>query len=353
MGRDSFWGRPSPDEWSPEETQPEIEAVTIDALPEELGPPFGPPKELPWVDHSESDFVSAEDGDPAWSEVTPGPYEPSSLSEQRWDDRVSPRRGPTDEEDAPLAVESLSFMEEHTFDGWIEAEQVSPEPETFVPESRPATTLDQLQEAVRRADGRRSGRFRRAAATSVENPRAEVDRVQITREEAADPAERPRAPKASGPGISESVALNYPLMLSLLAHPEEVLSGPPPPASSERPAVPGTFIPRPPPPPPQPEPTELDRMLSLMADGLLVGEDEEGGTEVRVTLKDEFFAGTELRIRLSKGQVKAVLVPPSRIIYWQLGGELHQLRDRLEARGLRVAELELSDPSSKTSARLI
>ena len=85
-------------------------------------------------------------------------------------------------------------------------------------------------------------------------------------------------------------------------------------------------------------------MLALMADGLLVGEGDDGSTEIRVTLRDEFFAVTELRISIQEGRISAVLVPPNRQVYWQLGGEADQLRNRLESRGLRVSELSVQEP---------
>ena len=81
-----------------------------------------------------------------------------------------------------------------------------------------------------------------------------------------------------------------------------------------------------------------------MADGLFMGSGPEGATEIRITLKDELFEGTELRISLDDGKIAATLVPPSREVYWQLGGEAHRLRDRLEERGLRVSELKVLEP---------
>ncbi|MEL7367974.1 MAG: hypothetical protein AAFN74_03610 [Myxococcota bacterium] len=135
----------------------------------------------------------------------------------------------------------------------------------------------------------------------------------------------------------------YPKMLALLkdqsvaARPGRIEPDTPPP-------VPGTFFPAPREPMEQPEPTDLDRMLLTMAEGLLIGETEDGHTEVRVTLKDEFFAGTELRIISGDGKVKAVLVPPDRDIYWQLSSSIEDLKARLSGRGLDVEDIELLDP---------
>lgn len=85
-------------------------------------------------------------------------------------------------------------------------------------------------------------------------------------------------------------------------------------------------------------------MLACMAEGLLVGSNEDGHTEVRITLRDEFFAGTELRISTASGQVTAVLVPPDRETYWLISGRIDELRTRLAERGLRIAELKVANP---------
>ncbi|MEL6184651.1 MAG: flagellar hook-length control protein FliK [Myxococcota bacterium] len=158
--------------------------------------------------------------------------------------------------------------------------------------------------------------------------------------------ERRMRARADAPPQPTSHSRRYPRFRALLRHPERVPDGSEPIPEPRPPPVPGTFIPNPPPPPPRTEPTELDAMLALMADGLFIREGEDGATEVRVTLRDEYFAGTELRIGLEAGRVRATLVPPSREVYWQLSGEAHQLRDRLEQRGLRVSELSVLEPST-------
>ena len=152
----------------------------------------------------------------------------------------------------------------------------------------------------------------------------------------------PSPPHRKGPNPSRQ----YPRMRALLSNPERVPGGSRPIAPYRPPPVPGTFIPRPPPPPPRPKRTELDGLLAVMADGLLIGEGEGGASEIRVTLRDEFFAGTELRISLLEGRVSAKLIPPNREVYWQLGGEAGELRLRLEERGLRVSQLEVLEPDS-------
>ncbi len=108
--------------------------------------------------------------------------------------------------------------------------------------------------------------------------------------------------------------------------------------------MPGSFFPAAREPLPKAEPTDLDGLLSVMAEGLLIGEGPDGGSEVRVTLKDEFFAGTELRISINEGRIFASLYPPSRDIYFQLNGQSDALRLRLEERGLRVSSLEVMAP---------
>ena len=154
-------------------------------------------------------------------------------------------------------------------------------------------------------------------------------------------------PAAAGPGDlgrrSTGGPRRYPQMLALLEdqsvarRPGRVTVAAPPP-------VPGTFFPAPREPMEHPEPTDLDQMLLTMAEGLLIGESPDGGTEVRVTLKDEFFAGTELRISTGGGKVRAVLVPPDRHVYRELNASLDELKRRLTGRGLDVEDIELVDP---------
>ena len=154
-----------------------------------------------------------------------------------------------------------------------------------------------------------------------------------------------RVPKTSRhpPSKSTKTRRQYPRMLALLKdstvaeRPGRLTPDLPPP-------VPGTFFPAPREPMERPEPTDLDQMLATMAEGLLIGETPDGQTEVRVTLKDEFFAGTELRIAVGEGKVHAVLVPPSRDVYWQLNASLDGLKDRLTQRGLAVEDIELVEP---------
>jgi hypothetical protein len=92
------------------------------------------------------------------------------------------------------------------------------------------------------------------------------------------------------------------------------------------------------------EASGLDAMLESMAEGLLVGSDGRGGSQMQVTLRDEFFRGTELRIAVESGEVRAQLVPPDRDTYRLLSSELHRLRGMLEERGLRVGALEVVEP---------
>ena len=161
-----------------------------------------------------------------------------------------------------------------------------------------------------------------------------------------------RATKARAEGLRGTIGAprvtppperRYPRMRALLRDPDLVPFGCEPPARGA-PPVPGTFFPAPREPLERPAPADLDAMLTTMAEGLLIGENRAGQTEVRVTLKDEFFAGTELRIAVGGGEVCAVLVPPDRDIYWQLNANLEELRARLSARGLRVTEIRVAEP---------
>lgn len=152
------------------------------------------------------------------------------------------------------------------------------------------------------------------------------------------------------PGVSASATRaprppskerSYPKMRALLGSPEAVPYGN---ASPKPPPVPGTFFPAPRVPIKKAEPADLDELLRTMADGLMIGETPSGHTEVRVTLKDEFFAGTELRIQVGDGEVEATLVPPDREIYWQLNGNVEALKARLEEKGLRVTRVTVVEP---------
>jgi hypothetical protein len=163
------------------------------------------------------------------------------------------------------------------------------------------------------------------------------------------PSPRATAPSSqpSGPAAPHADRA-YPMMRALLKSPDEVPYGVDPPRSRRAQPVPGTFFPtvrrdRDRPIAPQ-DPADLDDLLATMAEGLLIGESPSGGTEVRVTLRDEFFAGTELRITMNDGRVRAVLVPPDRGTYLTLNGNIDDLRLRLEARGLRVEELRVAEP---------
>lgn len=150
------------------------------------------------------------------------------------------------------------------------------------------------------------------------------------------------------PAVTSPGERRYPKMRALLANPDQVPHGSAPPKRTRAPAVPGTFFPaqrrEAVPARPRGHPADLDEMLSTMAEGLLIGEDASGQTEVRVTLRDEFFAGTELRIVAGRGRVRAVLVPPDRSTYLTLNGNLDELRQRLEARGLQIEELRVAEP---------
>jgi hypothetical protein len=140
----------------------------------------------------------------------------------------------------------------------------------------------------------------------------------------------------------------YQQMRALLKNPEKIPYGTAPISKPKPPPVPGTFIPagkREKEPPPAPSsPADLDQMLATMAEGLLIGEDANGHAEVRVTLRDEFFAGTELRIKMGEDGVSAILVPPDRSTYLTLNGNVDDLRIRLESRGLRVSQIRVAEP---------
>jgi len=89
---------------------------------------------------------------------------------------------------------------------------------------------------------------------------------------------------------------------------------------------------------------EADGMLQEMAEGLLVGGDGAGNSEIRVTLGEEFFGGTELHIQHTPEGLIAILRPPDRETYRVLASELPRLRVQLEERGLRVSNLRVEEP---------
>lgn len=144
-------------------------------------------------------------------------------------------------------------------------------------------------------------------------------------------------PKAEAEAASTlrrtSTPRHYPKMQALLQEPPR-----------ERQVVLGSFIPRPPPPPKRPE-LDLEQLLSAMADGLLVGEAPGGGTELRVALRDEFFAGTELRVLCVDGTTKAILHAPNHTVARQLEKRREDLQLRLSELGLYQSsvEVKLSD----------
>jgi len=138
----------------------------------------------------------------------------------------------------------------------------------------------------------------------------------------------------------DPLARRYPLFWALLRNPEQAVQ----PKVKRPPPVPRTFFPAPRVPLERAAPEDLDTLLATMAEGLLIGESADGGTEVRVTLKDEFFAGTELWISVGGGEISATLVPPDRQVYWTLNAHAEELAERLGARGLRVAKVEIREP---------
>lgn len=91
-------------------------------------------------------------------------------------------------------------------------------------------------------------------------------------------------------------------------------------------------------------PADLDGLLTEMAEGLLIGTSPTGGTQVRLTLNDDFLAGTEIVIEVKEKKVHAEFIPPDRETYWRIEPESARLQQMLEARGLRVQELSVRFP---------
>lgn len=273
--------------------------------------------------------VMAEDPGP---EITPS-FAPTPLSQIE----VTPSFAPE-----PAEIEEVEEIEEYLGDGPFASPVDSPPP-----------TIDRFTREMQQHPPAAAGRHPPASRLTQDRTVGVDQSIRFERKPAMRratpvPAAPPRA-RTSGPAApakpkSKKIPRRYPKMLALLSDPDHVPLGNEAPVPEPMPAVPGTFFPAARPPRPQPAPADLDGLLATMAEGLLIGETPDGHTEVRVTLKDEFFAGTELRITLGAGSLSATLVPPDREIYWQLAGNIDALRERLTDRGLSVTEIKVADP---------
>ena len=134
-------------------------------------------------------------------------------------------------------------------------------------------------------------------------------------------------------------------MMSLLQDPLEIESGRTSNISSS-PPVPGTFFPTSSKKDLVPEsgPPDMEGLLSTMAEGVLLGGSSDGSSHMMITLNDEYFRGTELRISIESTGVKAHLIPPDYEVYRHLSSELPRLEQRLLARGLTVNEVSVLKP---------
>lgn len=157
------------------------------------------------------------------------------------------------------------------------------------------------------------------------------------------PATEPEVPVYRAPVAQAApTRRRYPKMLALLSNPGAVPYGDAPP---KPPAVPGTFFPvKPAREAKIEEAPDVDVLLQAMAEGLFVGGDSAGSSEIMITLRDEFFQGTQLRVGITEGGIEARLIPPDRGTYRHLCAELHRLESRLESRGLKVKKLRVEEP---------
>lgn len=273
--------------------------------------------------------IAQPEADAAWTELEDqnlGPAAPPDWADAQPDPEPEfyagdgPFAAP---QDAPAQTDASRFADALKWEPSPEMMQDSllnsPVPEVQVP-------------AHIKAELEKPHRLKRRAPSVAPRTVADVRR-------AAKPAS-PRAPKGPEP------VRHYPKMRALLEDPDSVPYGIEPPSAAARPPVPGTFFPTPRAGPARPAAVDLDGLLLTMAEGLLIGEGPSGGTEVRVTLKDEFFAGTELRIAVGEGAVKATLVPPDREVYWQLSGHISELEERLNGKGLKVRTIEVLEPGA-------
>lgn len=309
--------------------------------PSEMAALTEPPPELPGFVSEEAgpaEVTGAEIEVAAFEDALEAPP-PSGLADDLQDPppswiEPSPSPEPVYTGDGPFAapVDGPAARGTSRFTEALRADEPAPRwtAEPLPPPPAPPPKKKALVPAHVKAELDRPHRLERRAS-SVADPRTIGDLQRA----APPPRERAAAP-----------ARHYPLMRALLKDPDAVPYGIEPPTPPALPPVPGTFIPAGRAPAGRPNPADLDEMLLTMAEGLLVGESADGGTEVRVTLRDEFFAGTELRIALGDGRVRATLVPPDRSIYMQLNGHASDLEARLSDRGLRVASIEVLEPGS-------
>lgn len=137
---------------------------------------------------------------------------------------------------------------------------------------------------------------------------------------------------------------SYPKMRALLSDPDSVPYGSEPLARAVPPPGARAFF-RAPIKPRARTTTEeqIDSMLEEMAESLLVG-GTGAGLEFRITLKDDFFAGTELRIYMEDLEIRASFAPPDYATFRQLSKEVDRLRSHLEQLGLRVGRIEVKNP---------
>jgi hypothetical protein len=151
---------------------------------------------------------------------------------------------------------------------------------------------------------------------------------------------RPLSREPSRPRPGTRPVRDYPVLRGLVRNPDAA-------AVEERPlstTTPRAFVRAGAVAEPRSARAEVDELLGEMAEGLLVGGDGAGTSEIRVTLGEEFFGGTELRIQRSADGVTAILRPPDRDTYRILAAELPRLRVHLEERGLRVSNLRVEEP---------
>ncbi|MEM7237432.1 MAG: hypothetical protein AAF501_06365 [Pseudomonadota bacterium] len=62
---------------------------------------------------------------------------------------------------------------------------------------------------------------------------------------------------------------------------------------------------------------------------------------------DAFIPIIDQILEEDKARIKkqpALLVPPDRDVYWQLNGNIDELRERLTGRGLSVQDIQVADP---------
>lgn len=272
----------------------------------------------------------------------PGAPEPSPDPEQ-WDGDA-PIAAPLDSPARPRTNDLRALFSESS--GWQDVTASLPAPAPALPVTESVVVLDPRADtpALARTDPEVPALGAQRTAPSYfgpplpavgTDPRPPRSGSSSGRRPLAREGSRSRAGGLTPP--PSKPVRDYPVLRGLVEDPGRFL-----PVHSEDKAPVKAPV-RPPPRREEPASRKVDGLLEEMAVGLLVGGDGQS-SEMRVTLGEDFFGGTELRISRGPDGVTAILLPPDRDSYRLLSSELPRLRAQLEQRGLRVQKLKVEEP---------